>query len=477
MPRRREQFIWIPPSRSTKWTCTIAGTDVSDFILSGSLPHGLITEELICEIELDNSGEDFTNKFKARDVIEFKMDFSDGSTVQFKGEIEEVKKRISGGFFSLLIKGAHFTAQTLDVMVTKEFIGATISDIRKDLITNFATDFSSNNVEENLTTIDIKFVNKPLLDCLIELDIQGDEDTYIDFDKDLHTFKRETHNNDNEAVVDDDSLITLRGLGTDSAEVRNKITVYGEAGELPVISTSEDSASQTTFRTKENVITDTSIIDENQAQVFGDAERDQLKDPKNQGSADTLFMPKLNPGDMVYVISLAHKLHARFRMVKFVFKIPNETMEVFFNKERSIPKLFKDRIKKDLAQERIVNPFNMTHSFNFTFDNENKIDGAASADIVVEDSKLRRDSGVETGIMVSIEKSTSVTANSCQLQVKGEQIDGATYLVQADSKADFQQVSIDSLETINNPGTELKLKIIITAANTRIDSAALLYKS
>ncbi|KKK61126.1 hypothetical protein LCGC14_3017450, partial [marine sediment metagenome] len=361
---------------------TIKGTDISDFILSASFPHGIITEELVCEINLDNSGEDFTNAFKARDTIQFKMDFSDGTTVQFKGEVEEIKA-IEGGFFNLKIKGAHFTAQLLDVMVTAEFIGAQISVIKTTLIADHLPDFTSTNVEENETTIDIKFVNKALLDCLIELDIQGDEDTYIDFDKDIHTFKRESKQNLNIHFTPDDSLIQLRGLGTDSAEVRNKITVYGEVGDLPVIHVSEDSASQTTFRTKESVITDNTIIDEAQAKTVGDASQTQLKDPKSQGSVLSLFWTGINPGDKAYVISNPHKIHDLFRIVKFTFRIPEETLEVFFNQERSIPKLFKDRIKKDLAQERIVNPFNMTHSFNFTFDNENKIDGAASADIVV----------------------------------------------------------------------------------------------
>ncbi len=132
LPRRiRRKFIAIPPDRTTKWSATIKGIDITNFILSGSFPHGLITEELICEIELDNSGEDFTDKFSARDAIVFKMDFTDGTTIQFEGEVEEIKNRLEGGLFKLGIKGAHFTAQSLDVLVTEKFQGATISDIRK----------------------------------------------------------------------------------------------------------------------------------------------------------------------------------------------------------------------------------------------------------------------------------------------------------------------------------------------------------
>jgi len=473
-------FIPIEPNRTTIWTASIAGTDITDFILDGNFPHGLISEELICEIELDNSGEDFTNLFKARDTIQFKMDFATGSTVQFEGEVEEIKAKIEGGFFKYGIKGGHFTAQTLDVMVTAEFVQAQISDIRTTIIADHLTGFTTTNIESNTKLIDIKFVNKPLLDCLLALDIEGNEDTYIDFDKDFHTFKKNSKENLNIHFTDQTgSLITLRGLGTDSAEVRNKITVYGETGGQPVIATSEDTASETTFRTKEKVITDNTIVDEDIAQTTGDAEKTLLKDPLNQGSADTLFWTNINPGDKAYVISTPHLIHDTFRIVKFVFRVPGETMEVFFNKERSIPKLFKDRIKKDLAQETIVNRNKMTNSFNFgseTGFNENKLDGDASNDVQVTEGNLQMSGSVESANMVSITKNTPITVNSIEVRVIGESLTGTNYYINAEGTNTWQQVTLDTDTTVNTPGVKLRLRIEMTTTTTRVSSAVILYK-
>ena len=161
MPRRiRRKFAWIPPDRTTIWTLTIAGIDVTNFILDGKIPFGLLTEELVCEIELDNSGEDFTDKFNEDDEIVFKMDFDDGSTVQFKGDVEEIQNKLQDGLFKLGIKGSHFTSRFLDVTVTQDFKATKLSDMRNTLISIYAPDFTSNNVEENTTTIDKKFVNK-----------------------------------------------------------------------------------------------------------------------------------------------------------------------------------------------------------------------------------------------------------------------------------------------------------------------------
>lgn len=511
--RKQRAFVWIPPNRTTIWTCSIAGIDITDSILDASFPHGLIEEELICEIELDNSSEEFTNRFKSRDTIQFKMDFADGSTVQFEGEVEEIKSKIVGGFPSLGIKGAHFTSLLLDVMVTEDFINATVPDIRKSLINDYFTGqsnfsiksstetlkpedgglgkpgniiepgFTTQNVSDDVvtteySTLDIKFVNKPLLDCLIELNIQGEEDTYIDFNKDFHAFKKEKNLNDNVAVVDDD-FISLRGLGTDSAEVRNKVIVYGESGQLPVIRTSEDNDSQETFRTKEKVITDTTIESETQANTVAIAEKNELKNPRTQGIADTLFMVGLRPGDMVYVISPPHNIHARFRVVKFVFRVPSETMEIFFNQERSIPKLFKDRIRKDLSQEVIVNPNRMSNSYNFGSTsgfNQNNIDGAASNDIQVVGGNLQMQGSVEFANMVSITSNTPRTVNSAEVRVIGETLTGTRYYINAEGTNTWQQVTLDTDTGVTTPGKKLRLRIEFTTTTARIPSAVILYK-
>ncbi len=476
---RRRGYIPIPPDRKTKWSCTIAGTTITNFILDGKFPWGLITEELVCEIELDNSGEDFTGVFSQGDEIIFLMDFTDGTTVQFKGEIEEIKSRVNANGFILGIKGAHWTAKLLDVMVTEEFTSAQISEIRNTLISTYIPSFSSTNVEENITTINIKFVNKPLFDCLIDLDVQGDEDSYIDHDKDLHSFKKNSKENLIPHVTQDDSLLNLRGLGTDSADVRNKITVYGIAGGLPVIATSEDSSSQGSFGTKERIITDNAIVDETQATELSDAENVRLKQPESQGSADTLFMLELKPGDKIYVISNPHKVHDLFRVTKFVFRVPEETMEIFFSNERSVPKLFKDRILKEIGQEDIINKNKMSNSFNFgseTGFNENKIDGSASNDAEVVEGKLKIVGAPESANMISITKETSITVNQVEVRVIGENLNGVTYFINADGTNNWEQVTLNTVADVTIKGTDLRLRIRLTDTTTRISSACILYK-
>ncbi|MCH8318804.1 MAG: hypothetical protein IIA88_09985 [Bacteroidetes bacterium] len=90
------------------------------------------------------------------------MNFTDGQTIQFEGEVEELRSTIEGGFPKVKVKGAHYTSQLLDITITEEFTAAKISDIRISLISNLSG-FTSTNVEENTTTIDIKFVNNMII--------------------------------------------------------------------------------------------------------------------------------------------------------------------------------------------------------------------------------------------------------------------------------------------------------------------------
>ena len=140
MPRRKKQaFILIPPERKTKWTCTINEIDVSDYILSASFTMGLIGEDTGCEIELENSGEQYNDVFLMGHNIVFKMDFDDGSTTQWKGKVEKIQNLLNNSGFILKIGGSHLTARLLDITVTKEYTNTSVSNILRDLIAEYLT--------------------------------------------------------------------------------------------------------------------------------------------------------------------------------------------------------------------------------------------------------------------------------------------------------------------------------------------------
>ena len=505
MPRRVVTgFIWIAPNRATNWSLTIKDVDVSDRVLSGTkIPFGLIEEDLHCEIMLENSDDVLDNTFTENDVIVFKMDYDDGTTIQFEGEVESVFDEFDS-HYRLRIIGSHYTTRMADIMVTKEYTNSLVSDIKSDLVSNFMvgyttiaqspsisgfsvlSSFSTTQVEttqETITTdsgveivgrIDIKFVKKPLLDCFIDLNIQGDEDTYVGNDKIIRSFKRGSKINDNESLVIDENMFELKGLGKDNTIKKNKLQVFGTSGGLPVIF-SKSNISSTSDRVREQIIEDSNAIDEEKAEVITLANIDRMDNPDKEGDANIIMTPNLVPGSMTYVI-MPPKVHERLRISKYTFLPFENRMEVVISQTRTLARIFKERILKDLGQENIVNPYDMNYSYNFTFDDENKIDSLVDAELV--DGKLKKYSGVETGVMTSNILNTPVTVTSVHVLAIGESIDGATYWINADGTTNWQQVSLDTLTTINTSiqGMKLRLKIEVIDTNTRIDSAVVLYK-
>lgn len=474
-------FVWIAPERTTKWTVKIGQdssnlTDVRDDILSAKFPVGLVGEELTCEIELDNNSEIYTNLFQPGYEIYFYMDFSDGTTVQFRGILEQIQKKITGSGFTINIKGSHVTTSLLDITVTGEF-NAEISSILTNIIGTYLTGFTTTNIQTTGVSAQIKWSNKPFLDCVVDLMRLSDFDCYIDVNKDFYFFPKNSRSNENEAVVWNDSLVELSGLGEDSLDVRNKIIVNGELDGLPVLHTSQDSNSQTTYGVKEKIVKETSITDEAEAEDLADAENSQLKNPPTKGEATCLFMPQLRPGDMLWVVSPPHAIQDQYRLVKYTFMVPDEMMTLVFSQEVGIAQLFKERFKKELGQQAITNPHRMTHSYNFSFDDLTKINEAASTDITVTDSKLKTD-GASTGIMISQTKTTPVTVNNVHLLAKGEGLIGnAIFSISADGADTWQTISLDTLTTVTNPGTQLRLRIQLSSSTAYVDTVALLYKS
>ena len=444
--------------------------------MSGTFTRGLVGNDISCEINLQNSGEIYTGEFNPGDIIKFLMDFSDGSTVQWEGLLENLRNRVSGDGFTLNIKGSHYTSKTLDVNVTAEFNNSELSVILKSLIDNNLTGFTYANVETTTVSTKISWEKKPLLDCIIDLMNFGYE-CYVDNNKDFHFFLKGSRQNADEAVVWNDTLIELKGLGEDVVDVKNKVIVYGDAGGLPVLHTSQDTDSQITYDVREKILTDSNIKDEDQAQDAGDAEIEIQKNPEAKGTADCFFMPLLNPGDSLYVVSPPHDLTDLFRLVRYTFKVPDEIMEVSFSKDVGIPQLLKDRIRKDQAQESVVNPNKMLFSYNFTFDDLSKINTGASNNVEVVNGKLKMIAAGDAQ-MTSIVRELSEEVSTVEIKAIGERLDGVTYEVSADNRINYTSISELNIPTSVTLGNFLIVKVIFapTATTTQIDSLAVLCK-
>lgn len=468
--------IWLPKDRTISYVIEIDGTDVTNDVISAEFTRGIFGVESPCKVTLIDSDGTYADTYSGGEVIEFKCDYVSGIISRWKGTLERPVKQFRDAY-TLELVGSHYQSELLDITVTKEYTGSDTTDtILKELIDDNLTGYTYTNVTSSTATPTIKWNNKPFYDCVLDLCEVDGYDCYVDTDKDFHYFEQESIENTEEAIVWNDTLLQTFNFGADNLDVRNRITVYGEDETgLPVVYQANDSSSQTTYGIKEKVIKDTSIVSYNQAKDFGDAILTNEKEKANKGKFLCLLTPGINPGDMIWIAHPIQKIRDTFRIVKYTHKIPNEQTEITISKEKSIPTLFKERKKAELATENLVNPYSMTHSFNFNFDDEDEYDSTLSSNIELSEGNLKTD-GATSGIMVSANRLENFNITAVHIKVVGEVIVGTTYEISTDNGSTWEKVNIDKKKILTDSGTHLRLKITLNSASTLIDSVVVMYK-
>lgn len=474
MPRRvKPGKIWIPRDHNTKYTIYIDSVDVSSDVLSAEFTNGIIGVESPCKIELIDTDGTYANKYSGGEVIEFQMDFSAGTTSQWKGKLNKPNVKYTDKY-SVDITGSHYQSDLLDITVTEEYDGSITDDnILKELVSKYLTGYTTTNVTASTHSSTLKWENKSFYDCVLDLCNNSDFDCYLDTDKDFHFFERESIENTTDAIIWNDNLISAE-LGTDDIEVRNKIITYGEdnAG-LPIIYTTNDTSSQTDYGVKEKIVKDGNIKTYLQAKEVGDAELANLKSKSTSGKAEALFMPDINPGDMIWISNPVQHIHNHYRIIKYTYKLPLERTLVTISKEKTIPTLFKERRMAEQSVENLSNPHKCLYSVNIAFDDPSDL-GSNSSNVEVSEGNLKTITG-NNGTFISNLRTADDDITRVYLKVIGDTLIGNTYSISTNNGVSWTDVSLETLEEVPS-GKELLLKITITSASMRLDSIVVMYK-
>lgn len=113
-------------------------------------------------------------------------------------------------------------------VVPDGFVNKTVNEIITSLRDSYFPDFTLNNVDADLNVSKINFRYKPVSQCLTDLAKLFNYDWYVDYDKDLHFFAKETVSapfdlNDDDGSYRYDTLTIRR----DNSQIRNSIIVRG----------------------------------------------------------------------------------------------------------------------------------------------------------------------------------------------------------------------------------------------------------
>jgi len=473
--RRRQAFVWIPRVQSTAYSIEIDGVDVTDDATLGSQwTWGIFGFECLCTIKLIDADGKYAETYVGGETIELKLDFSSGTTSIWKGTLKKPKRRF-GTSIELTAVGSHYQSDLLDITVTEEYLKTKTADaILKDLVDNYLTGYTYTNVLTCTTVPTIRWDNKPLWDCIVDLCELAGFDCYLDSDKDFHFFERESIENTTDAIVWNDNMLSILSFGNNVIEIKNRIIVYGEDDNgLPIIYRTDDATSQVTYGIKEKVIKDTSIKTYEQAKNVGDTELELQKSIASQGEIDSLILPDIRPGDMIWISNPVQRINGQFRIVKFTHYLPEEITKVIIAKENTLPQLFKERKKAELGLQKIINPFKMTNSYNFPFDNTDNIDDPLSSGVTVLESNLKISTGA-IGTMISNLRTATEDITAVHLKVIGDTLAGTQYFISTDNGDTYTEVNLET-KTFVTAGTQLRVKVILNSTSTRLDSLAVLY--
>lgn len=115
----------------------------------------------------------------------------DGTTVIFAGIVVQVKKTIDSQLIeNIEVDCTDYTSVFDRILAAKTYENETVENIIADLVSNFAPDFTTDNVESGFVITKIVFNQMALSDCLTKLANILSYNWYIDEDKDVHFFDR-----------------------------------------------------------------------------------------------------------------------------------------------------------------------------------------------------------------------------------------------------------------------------------------------
>ena len=467
-------IIFNPRSISPHFKVEIDGTDVSDDIYDCEYSGSVTTEIPDCVVKLLNNDEAYNGLYSGGETIRIYLDETDATTKVFEGIIEKIENETGDYGIILKMTGRHVASSLLDIHVTEAYADETCDTILKDIISKYATDFTSTNVAASTTTHTTSLNSKPFWDCVIELCNKAGFDCRVGDDKDFRFFEKNSQLNTTEAFFPF-NISSINGMGTDINEVKNKIIVYGttqDGGQI--IYTTSDSDSQTEFGVKELIIEDSKITTYEQAQSVGDAEKESLKSSPTFGSITGDMLFTLNAGEKMWISYPEYQIHDKYRIVKFTTNIFRVETTTYVENVKTIPALFRDRITKETALESIRNPNSMHHSMNFLFNDTSEIE--IFSNTTVSEGKLVL-SGVTSGSATSNTRTASDDITQCFLQHTGSSLTGnVSYEVSNDNGANWEGIEPNTLHTFTSTGNQLKLRISISSSSVEIDRVDLLYK-
>jgi len=489
-----------------------------NYLINANISCPLTTGLARATIRFDNNNGFFTNKFNGGEIVEIFADYTDASTLIFKGKVDNPKMGIdsTGGFYietdartyseftdrsiigmainSLasvaicdLIYDNGFTDIKLDYWNGTSWVRATFDHALRNVTwsgtaTGFPTELVTMSWQNKKpwTTVS-EICGRVGLECYMEYDTSTS--TYV-----IKTFLTDSVKNNLVSVTYGSNLISCTDFGPDNTDVYNHITVYGkqESDNIILLSTKSDATSITSLWRKEKVISDTSLATMSEVSQKAAYELAQSKDSKISGNLRCVGSHIIKPGQqiMVYIPNMA--ISGYYTISNYTHNIDSSGFITTINiaqKQNQLSQIFKEKVNVEDESKPYTNLNAMTDSYNVYFNESPSI--MTHSNTQESEGQLMLIAGQTTGFAIADTITASYNITSCEFRKYSNfPIDqNDVYEVSNDDGVTYETYNMTSgeIHTFSSIGNKLKFKITLNRSSINdvsptYESVVLLYK-
>jgi len=283
----------------------VDSTDVSEYIQFGKIGNLRVKRRTTEDVSRCSFIMIGTSSMPTPTVNQDVLIEEDSSSL-LGGIVENVKETITrGGKYRYDVQVVDYSLQMSRVLINEDYVSDTVNNIIDDLVSNYFSDFTTDNVDCPLTIDSVSFENVRGAEAIRKLADQVNYDFYVDADKDIHFFERGSVSaswgiTDTNGNYFYDSL----EIETNYNDIKNYVTIEGKAEDTvdPFIVTSSDATSISSYGQHEYYIKNHSIKTTDEAQQLADSYISAWKDPTEEG----IFITKktgLEVGEKIHVES------------------------------------------------------------------------------------------------------------------------------------------------------------------------------
>ena len=470
----------IPPVGDANFKVIIEAAsdiDLSDLIVSGSWSDGVTNIIGDFEFKIIDPDKAIYNQVSKLDEIVIYADYGTPTTARFRGKIEVLG--YTDSYLNISGRSIGMIFAEKNIIYTSNGVKAKSSIIKEIIAANF-TGIDVDNVIANSTEIEVNYDEIPFSEIIAEICGDG-YDFYLNHDSEAHYFVKGSRVNTTEIIAEESNLLGVANNAYDTSYISSKVRVYGTNKGFPVIATSDIGTTETGGITKEFKIDNNSIKTMQQAIDFVDAEAEKRKTTPKISEVSSLILPSILPGEKLFIIIPREEIDPEYYEINS-FKHEVDLGSEYYLKttvnikkqKTNISTILKGRINFENKISENLNKYDLDFSYVWDFDTDTGTHTSTTIEINTNTGEgVLKTTGGATGEWESDLLTLDSNVTAVQLKSDGEVNEGTQLFLSTNGGTTYTPI-IAGTTTIP-AGQDIKLKVVLNSASTRLKAIVLYY--